>query len=306
VRVQIILNPQANHGRAIALRDQLLSWGKQYGGLDVVLSTAPGHARQLAEEAVLAGYELVAAAGGDGTVHEVVNGLVHGGRSQATLGVIPIGSGNDFAYGLALLTDPRSALDRLFNGRPRTIDLARIEDDKGRYELVNNAIGIGFDAMVTIQSLSITWVHGFAMYTLAALRTILLHYDMPHLVLRYDDQEVEQDVLLLAAGIGPRAGGGFYLTPHAVYDDNLLDSCTVSPVSRLTMLWMLPKVMRGTHITSRHVTMRRSSYIEVLSDRPLPIHVDGEIFAYPHDAVRRVTINSLPQALRVMVDAPPG
>lgn len=302
MRARVILNPWADHGRAARLANSIEGWGNSFGGqIDIVLTTEPGHARTLAEEAVDQGYDVVAAAGGDGTVHEVVNGLVQGDKAQIPLGVIPLGSGNDFAHGSNLMKDPKTAVERLFLGQKRLIDLARVEDDHGRCVLANNGIGIGFDATVTIQSQTITRIHGFAMYTLATLRTIAFYYRTPHMVVHFDDQRVEQDVLLMAIGVGRRVGGGFYLTPDAQQDDNMLDSCTVNPVGRLTMIWMLPQVMRGTHISSKHVTMRRNHSIQVLSkDMPLPIHIDGEIFAYPRDDVRRVTITSLPAALPVI------
>jgi diacylglycerol kinase (ATP) len=290
----------ANHGRAWAMSDKIVAWCSKYEQVELVKSEEPGHARVLAESAVEQGIELVIAAGGDGTVHEVVNGIVHGSKSGAHLGVIPIGSGNDFAWGAGLLNDPELAVHQIFNGQPRSLDLARIEDDKGRYVLANNSIGLGLDATVVIQSQTITRIHGFAMYTLAALRTIAFYFETPHLEVHFDDERVTQRTLLLAIGIGPRAGGGFFLTPDAINTDNMLDSCTVNPVSRLTMFWMLPKVMRGTHVSSKHVVMRRSEYIDVRSNRPLPIHVDGEIFAYPDNNIRRVTVTSLPAALSVV------
>lgn len=300
MRIRVILNPWADRGRAGALVDKLSEWSRPFGSLDVVLTAEPGHAKTLAAQAANDGFEMVVAAGGDGTIHEVVNGMVRGGRSDTTLGVIPIGSGNDFAYALGLPTDPQEAVKRLFTGRRRLIDLARIEDDKGRYAIVDNGIGIGFDATIGIESRNITRIHGFAMYTLATLRTIAFYFQTPHLTLRFDDQPVTQEALLLAVGVGPRAGGGFLLTPNASHDDNLLDSCLVNPVGRLTMLGLLPKVMKGTHVTSKHVSNRRNRYIDIKSNMPLPIHTDGEIFAYPRDDVRRVTITSLPQAINVI------
>ncbi|MDX1615729.1 MAG: diacylglycerol kinase family protein, partial [Candidatus Promineifilaceae bacterium] len=202
----IILNPAADHGRARKLTKQLLTWGSRYADLDLWLTERRGHERTLAERAVEAGYELIIAAGGDGTVHHVVNGLVHGGKPRATLGIIPIGSGNDFAYGLNLLAKPEIALQTIFTGERRLVDLARLEDDRGLYKIVTNSIGIGFDATVTIESQNITRVHGFAMYTLAALRTIALYFQTPRLQINFDDELIIQQALLLAIGLGPRAG----------------------------------------------------------------------------------------------------
>jgi len=303
MRIRVIFNPMANHGQSRHLMEKIESLGNAYGHLDVVATEYPGHATELTRAAMDEGLEIVAAAGGDGTVHELVNALVQDGRSPAALGIIPLGSGNDFAFGMNLYDDLETAVKRLFTGQPRLIDVIKIEDDHGRSQFVNNGLGIGFDAMINIQSRLITRVHGFTMYALATLRTIALYYQTPHLKMRFDDLDIEQDALFISVGNGPRIGGGYHLTPDAQVDDGWLDSCTVNPVGRTTMLYMLPKVMRGTHVTSRHVTMRRSQAIEITSDLALPIHVDGEIFAYPEDDVHQIKMSILPALLPVVSDS---
>jgi YegS/Rv2252/BmrU family lipid kinase len=300
MRVKVILNPWADRGRGIQRKEIIARLGQQHGDLDVVVTKRPKQAQDLALLAADEGYDVVAAAGGDGTIHEVVNGLV-ASQSEAKLGVLPIGSGNDFAYALGISNDLTTAVPRLFTGTPKTIDLARIEDAKGRYQIVDNNIGIGFDAMVVVQTQSITRVHGFLMYFIAVLRTIAFYYQTPHLEMRFDEEQASQETLFLAIGLGNRHGGGFFLTPDARHDDNLIDSCLVNPIGRLTMLGMLQQAMKGTHIRSRHVTMRQSQHISLRANMPLPIHVDGEMFAYPQDDVRHVTITSLPAALQVIV-----
>ena len=330
MRVKVILNPAADRGRAIRLREDLVRAAAAYGPLDVALTAGEGSAVKLAAEAAAGGYDVVAAAGGDGTVNEVANGLLQKAPDRpAALGLVPIGSGNDYAYGMGLLDPPDIAIRRLFSGERRPVDVARIEDDRGQGRIVCNAIGIGFDAAVAIESLKIKRVYGFAAYLLAALRSLAFRFHTPELQLRFEgevhrpagndglvnreavnhtgvdqelvDQElVQQKALLLAVGIGPRVGGGFRLTPEASFSDGLLDSCLARPMSRATMVAMLVRAMGGTHVTSSLVEMRRSRAIELVSDRPLPIHVDGEIFATVDDKVRRVTITSLPQALSVV------
>lgn len=300
MRAKVIFNPAADHGRAIQLEEPILNWCRAYGQIDLVRTERNGHAFELAREAASQSYDIIISAGGDGTAHEIINGLVQGSQSPVKLGLIPLGSGNDYSFGLKLADDPQLAIKHIFTGDPRAIDLARVENESGLSELACNGIGIGFDATITIQSQMITRVHGFAMYMLATLRTIALYYQTPTLQVYFDDLRVEQKALLLAIGIGPRIGGGFFLTPDALFDDALLDSCLVDPVGRATMLRLLPNVMRGTHVKSRHVTMRRSHTIRIVSDMPLPIHIDGEIFAYPDDNIRSFTVTSLPAALQIM------
>lgn len=301
MRVKIILNPWSDQRRAVQRKEQIETLTRLYGRADIVLTERPGHAADLARQAADEGYDLVVAAGGDGTVHEVVNGLIRGGKADVAFGVIPIGSGNDFAFGLGIPLEIEAAVARLYAGSQRVIDLARIEDDQGRYEVFDNNFGFGFDAIVVIRSEAITRVYGFLMYFLAVLQTIALYYETPQVEIWFDDEKVTQKTLFLAMGIGPRGGGGFFLTPDAVYDDDLIDSCLVNPIGRLTMLGMLGQAIKGTHIHSKHVTMRKNKRIVVKSNMPMPIHIDGEMFSYPKDNVRQVTITSLPAAIRVIV-----
>ncbi|GMQ78085.1 MAG: diacylglycerol kinase family lipid kinase [Anaerolineae bacterium] len=301
MKTTLIINPKANHGQAAQVTDTIISLVKDYINPEVIMTEGPGHAVEVARNAVDQGVELLVSVGGDGTVHEIVNGMVVGGITDTTLGVVPIGSGNDLAFGLGISNDINKAVSIIFKGKKRRIDLARIEDDRGRFEVVTNGIGIGFDATITIQSRTITRVHGFTMYLLAVLRTIALYFQAPKVRILFDDERIEQNILLLAIGLGRRVGGGFFLTPDANHEDDLLDSCTIDPVSRYTMLALLPRVMRGTHTTSKFVKMRRSHLIDIKSESPLPVHVDGEIFAFPDDDVRQLTVTSLAKALPIMV-----
>ena len=239
MRVKVVMNPWSDQKRAIQNKDRIQALLQQRSDAHIVLTEYPGHATKLARQATDEGFDLVVAAGGDGTVHEVVNGLVRGGKAGATLGVIPIGSGNDFAYGLGIPLEMEAALDRLFSGQPRLIDLARIEDDHGRFEIFDNNFGLGFDAVVVIRTEAITRVYGFLMYFLAVLQTIALYYETPQMEIWFDDEKVSQKALFLSMGIGPRHGGGFFLTPDAVFDDDLIDSCLVNPIGRIIMLGML-------------------------------------------------------------------
>lgn len=310
MRVKVILNPAADRGRAICLREDLVRSAGTLGALDIVLTAGAGSAAEIAAEAASEGYDVVAAAGGDGTANEVANGLLQGAPdAPPALGLVPIGSGNDYAYGLGLLDPPDVAVGRLFTGKRRLVDVARIEDAGGRGRIACNAIGIGFDAAVAIESLKIKRLYGFPAYLLAAVRSLAFRFHAPELQLQFDGEggqratnheTVRQKALLLAVGIGPRVGGGFRLTPEASFDDGMLDSCLARPMSRVLMVAMLVRAMRGTHVTSPLVEMRRDRAIELVADRPLPIHVDGEIFATVDDQVRRVTITSLPQALPIV------
>lgn len=301
MRVKVIINPKSGEGRVREQKDMITRLGQRFGDLEIFATERPGHATGLAANAAAEGYDLVIAAGGDGTAHEVINGLVQGDQAVLPLGIVPIGSGNDMAYSLGISKNPEEAVERIFTGTPKTLDLGRIIDDRGLTKVFHNNLGIGFDAIVVMRTETITRLHGFPMYLTAVLQTILFYFQTPYLEIRFDDEMVNQRALFLYVGIGPRGGGGFLLTPDAQRDDDRLDSCLVNPVSRLTMLYMLTRVMKGTHVTSPHVSMRQNRRIVVRSSTPMPLYLDGEMFAYPRDNVRQVSITSLPAAIDVMV-----
>lgn len=301
VRAKLIMNPQSGEGKAGRMFGEIAATVAGQGQVDLVMTERPQHATELAAAAAGEGYELVVAVGGDGTVHEVVNGLMAGPASPLPLAIIPLGSGNDFAYALGVPEDPIEAAKQLFNGRLRTVDLATVSDEYGRCEYWTNNLGIGFDAEVVIRTKAMPNLTGFVLYLVAVFQTIAFHYDSPVLDIQTDNGRVQQPALFLTLGNGCRHGGGFLITPDAVVDDGLIDSCLVDTVSRLTMLQMLGSAIKGTHVTSEHVTMGRSGRLHIRSATPLPIHIDGEMFAYPENDVHDVTVEVLPLALSVMV-----
>lgn len=295
----VVMNPWANRGGAKKQRALLQTLCKD-SGIELVFTERIGHAREIAYEAAETGYELVVAAGGDGTVHEVVNGLYEA-DGAAALGVVPMGSGNDLAFALGIPSRLNEAIDRLRNGKPTPIDLARITDDNGRYRIVDNNIGIGLDAQVVIVSEAIKRIGGFLLYLIATLKTMLYHYIPYRLIADFDDEQFEEDALFVAFGVGPRGGGGFLFNPAANHFDNKIDACIVEMLPRLTALRLMPTTLNGRHIHAKYVTLRQSQTVTIRCDKAMPIHVDGEVFARPEDEVRAVTIQSLPGAIRVML-----
>ncbi len=303
----LILNPNADVGNAWRRIADLRALAEQAAAdhgyrLDWAGTVYPTHASQLAAQAAARGHDLVIAIGGDGTVHEVVNGLMQlpeGERPR--LGVVPLGSGNDFAFGVGAPSEPHKALVRAFSGIPRRVDLGVLEDEHGRREFFANTLGIGFDAVVTIRSHSLPVVRGFAMYLVAVLQTILLNHHPIRFRFRADNEEWEHHLLMLVFGNGKREGGGFLVTPHAEIDDGLLHYAALKRVSRLQFLSLLPAVMKGQHTSSPHVRTGKGKNFTLEADRPLYIHADGEIFAGFGTNVRRLRIGVAPQALEVVV-----
>jgi diacylglycerol kinase (ATP) len=302
-KIRMIYNPEANRGTSYQMVGDLHQLSGEWGGADWIGTDYPGHATELSEAACQAGYETIVALGGDGTVHEVVNGIMKVDPSRRPkLGVVPIGSGNDFSKGAGIPLDPIAAIRKIFqDGRERPIDIGSIQDDHGRLEYWCNALGIGFDAAITIQSRTIPWLHGFLMYLAGTLRTIILKFEKPCLEIDLDGEKRSGRFIMLTIGNGVCEGGGFRTTPDAIMDDGWLDYLLVDPVSRLRMIRLIPEVMRGTQGRFPEAHMGRLKHLQLTSDIALPIQNDGEMFAPYAADVRRVEIAILPKAVKVIV-----
>lgn len=283
-----IVNPTSGRGRGRAVAASLSGLLARRGLVGRVLETSgPGDATRLAREASRVA-RLVVAVGGDGTAHEVVNGLAGTGT---TFGLVPVGSGNDLAMALGVPASVEGALDVLARDRRTRIDLGRFDD-----RWFANSLGLGFEAQVTIESRRIRRLRGFAIY-LWAVAKAMRHLRCPDLVVRTDSATFEGRRLLVSVGNGPRVGGGFLLTPDAKPNDGLLDVCLVDAMSRLQVLQTLPHALDGSHVANAAVTMFRTRTLSIESKEGFPFHADGEVV----DAERRsLSIEIRPSALEVI------
>ena len=300
--IKLIINPNADLGRAWRLGEDLNRVVAEFGGADWSGTVYPTHATQLAMQAADEGYETVVSIGGDGTTHEIINGLMKiPAERRPRLGIVPVGTGNDFAHSVGVPTRPEIAMRQVFSGTPKKVDLAVVVDEHGRQEYWDNTFGIGFDATVTLRSRRVPVLRGFFVYLVSVIQTIVLNYDAAHLKVQTDNESWEDDILMLVMCNGPREGGGFHVAPEAVNNDGLLDYAAITKVSRLMMFRLIPEVMKGTHGRFKQVRMNRFRQMKVESDRPLFIHIDGEIYAGFGSNVRQLSIEMLPGALEVMV-----
>jgi diacylglycerol kinase (ATP) len=300
---QLIFNPMADHGRSGQKASDLRAMVDELGGADWRGTEYPAHATEIAAQAADQGYTTVAALGGDGTVHEVINGLMRiPAERRPRLGLVPIGSGNDFAGGsqLADTENMQIAMRQVFSTKERAVDVAVIRDGAGRSEYFDNTAGIGFDAAINIRSRKIQLIHGFMMYLTATLQSIAMNFDAPHMRVTYDGGTLDQPIMMLTVGNGPREGGGFITTPGSKVDDGSLEFVYIGPVSQIRMLQLLPKFMSATHLREPDVHLLSTTKLTIESDRALPIHIDGELFA-PYEAnVRHVEIEIIPGAIRLV------
>ena len=298
-KAKIILNPMADMGNAWRVARDLRSITVEHGNVDWSGTVYPGHAIELAKGSE--GYDMIIAMGGDGTVHEVVNGLMQiPAERRPTLGVVPVGSGNDFAHGIGASKNSNQALTRALTGEASTVDLGVMTDEHGRKEYFDNTLGIGFGAIVTIRSHRLPLLRGFLMYLTAVIQTIIVDHNPIQMQIQTDDQLWEQSVIYLVLCNGPREGGGFLIAPDAKIDDGILDYAMIQNVSRPMMFRIVPEVMKGTHGRFKQVRLGKCRKFTLSANRPLYIHADGEIFSGPGTDIRKVSLEILPNALHVV------
>lgn len=239
----------------------------------------------------------VVAVGGDGTVSEVARGLVGG---QAMMGVVPVGSGNDFARMLGLSGQLATALEQLASARASDCDVgqAMIEHDDGtttRHQFVNS-LGLGFEAVVADSAAQARVFSGFWRYLAAALRH-LPFYRSPAMTLRYENTVIAEPQFLVAIGNGRWAGGGFMLTPNAVLDDGWLELTRAEALPLWRLLTILPRVFGGRHLECAGVHADKVQAISIDCPDGCMVHADGEVIARMACQIR---VELLPAALRVL------
>ncbi|MBT3241415.1 MAG: diacylglycerol kinase family lipid kinase [Chloroflexi bacterium] len=303
-RIKLILNPNADMGNAWKKAADLRYIAESYGEVSWAGTVFPTHAKELAHQAALEGYDLVIAVGGDGTAHEVINGLMEvPEKKRPKFSIVPLGSGNDYAANLGLPKKPEEALMAILTGKTKKFDLALIEDETGRQEYWDNTINIGFGGNVTIFSHNLPILRGFMMYLVAVIQTILMRYDVLDVKITIDDDKVWQNQsMMICLCNGPREGGGFITAPGAELDDGDLNYSFLGKVSRLMMFRMIPEFMNGTQEKfEKIVHPGKFKKMVIESKQPLILHTDGEVFAGLSHDVHMLKVEVLPDAIEVVV-----
>jgi diacylglycerol kinase family enzyme len=288
--VCVIFNPRSGRGRAGRRLQRLrAAWD---GRAEFRPTERPGHGADLAKAAATEGFAMVAAAGGDGTVHEVANGLLDAARPEVVFAVVPIGSANDYARSLA--------------PGEQVVDVGTVVDGTGRQQHFVCCLGLGLNGCVTLESRKIKRLQGVALYGLATLRALWYHYACPPLTLTVDDQPPVTVPTLMLSVLLARGEGGFVMAPEAKLDDGLFDYVHAGGLSRCEVLRLLPRLaLAGPPKDYPKVRQGRCSRIVLRSPAPLTVHIDGEFFALPEDGVQELEIRLQPRALRVQLVQPP-
>jgi len=274
VTTAIIYNPVAGRGKARATVDAVVDEARRhFDGIEVLPTEAPGDGVRRGRQAVEQGFERIIVVGGDGTVHEVANGILKSGSAhRPLLSVVPEGTGNDFAKLIG--TDrlgPREAVRRLARGTPARFDVG---EAWGEYFV--NTLGLGLDAEVTMHLRSVKRLRGTLAYGKALLGALRTYRDIS-LEVEVGTERFEGEWLMVAVGMGAVEGGGFHLMPGARPDDGLLDICAIRPTPLWKLLLLIPKVMMGTHGGRSECWMGRATAVTLRGKAPLTIHSDGEL-----------------------------
>ncbi|HEY32948.1 MAG TPA: diacylglycerol kinase family lipid kinase [Dehalococcoidia bacterium] len=301
LRARLIVNPVAGAGRTRKkwpqIRDLLKSIGLNF---EHDFTEAPRHAVELAKSAVQKGYETVVSVGGDGTINEVVNGLHDSGTLQdVSLGIISTGTGSDYIRTIGIPRRYEDACKRLLEPNKVLVDLGVVEyKDNGQMaeRLFVNFAGLGFDAeVVRATTLKYKALGGLPAYLLGLLTTLLC-YRNREITLKVDGEVVSKKVCATVMSNGKYGGGSMFVAPDADLTDGYFDVLTIGDLSKPDLLWSLPRIYKGTHLTHPKVTMQRGREVEIESSQTLLIQADGELLG---EAPARFRV--IPAALNVLV-----
>ncbi len=276
-RARLILNPSAGTDTAAAQADAISRRLRtRYDTLEVVLTIEAGDASRAAEQAVRDGCTHLFVGGGDGTLNEAINGVavVRGALETMTFGVVPLGTGNDFATALGLPVDVDEALTLLLDGSPRSVDLGMVN---GR--LFANISGGGFFAEVSdAVTPQMKTVAGRLAYLIGGTQ-VLLDFSPLRTSVDVDAGRTAFDTTLYAFAVcnSRTFGGGNLIAPHAIVDDGRLDVCVIDAMSTLEFVTLLRAVGRGTHVEDPRVRYFRAASVTFTFDDPVSINTDGEV-----------------------------
>jgi len=289
VHAHVVLNPAAARGRAGEREAELREALEDAGFKPTIERTQrPGDGTELARAAIADGAEFVMAAGGDGTVNDVAQPLV---GTETALGVLPMGSGNDYARVLSIPGDLRSAAKVLAQHHVRAADVG----DVGTHYYLNS-LGMGIEGQIAQDYRNMRLLKGEVGYLSATLFEIV-RFRPFRAEVRGEGWQHEAKLLSVSVMNGPHAGGGFCLAPRAAIDDGQLDIALLGHYPRLVRFWVLPQTRDGSYLKRSRVRSRKADRITISADRALPVHMDGELLPSP---VSELEIRLRPRALHVL------
>jgi diacylglycerol kinase (ATP) len=290
-RVALLVNPTSGKGRGAREGAQAADRLREHGvTVELMVGSDGAEATGLARAAVERGYDAVVAVGGDGMLHLVLQAVA---GTATPLGVVPAGSGNDFARLLGLAPhDPVAAADVIAGGLLRTVDAARVGE-----RWYAGVLSSGFDSNVNERANRMRWPKGASRYNVAILAELRVFQAVAFAV-HLDDERLDCEAMLVAVGNGTSYGGGMQVCPAAQVDDGLLSVTVLGKLSKVEFLRVFPRVYKGTHVEHPAITVHAAKSVR-LEAAGVVAYADGE-----YVAPLPVQVDCVPGALTVLV--PPG
>jgi len=282
MRFLVIVNPISGRGYAEKIIPEIEAKMQNLGlEFDLVRTKRPWHAADIAEKAVKDGYDVIVTASGDGTANEAINGMMRAraaGFNNTAFAILPVGTGNDMAYGLGMRGSLEESITALAQNYRKKIDIGLVKGGDypdGRY--FANGVGIGFDAVVGFVAVEIRWARGLLAYLIAVIQTIFIYYKSPTVEISYNATSYTQPSLMVSIMNGQRMGGGFYMAPQGNPGDGHFDLCIASEASRPRIFGLIPHFLKGTQASQPEIITGRTDKIAIKAVKGvLPAHCDGE------------------------------
>ncbi|HUV14554.1 MAG TPA: diacylglycerol kinase family protein [Acidobacteriota bacterium] len=275
----IIANPIAGRGDGREYLNQIKGLAQERGvNLEVLVTRYPGHAGELAQRVAAEGTQILIVLGGDGTISEVVNGIA---GSDVTIGIISVGTGNDFARSLQLpVRNPRKAWEVIQTGITTQLDLGECD---GKYFI--SSYGVGFPVEAIKATSRIVFFKGSIAFFLGVLKA-LWRMQSVRVQIEIDESSIETDCAFVLVQNTPYLGGGLRVAPRALLDDGLLDVVVVEALGRLDVLANLPRVYRGRHEKHPRFSAFKAKKVIISSREKLQTMCDGELGGYTPSSIR--------------------
>lgn len=286
-----IINPEAGKKQGPNLKGYIK---RNYSNAIILLTQYSNHASELAQK-YAAPDTILYAVGGDGTLNEVVNGVIASDYAMETMiASVPFGSGNDFIKGLTDIKDPMLLLEKYKRKKTKLIDVGLINGKS-----FVNISSVGFDAEIVLNAKKykqLPLISAQLAYLISVFTTLLQLKEYKVTVSIDDGQETETGILFLTMANGTYYGGGMKAAPNAIIDDGLLDFCLVDKVKRREVPFLLPQFIKGKHEHLKMIHMSRGKTMTITSSKPLPLNLDGEVILS-----KQIQITLKNRAIRVLI-----
>lgn len=255
---------------------------------DIRFTNKSKEAEFMASLAIIEGFDRIVSVGGDGTVYEILNGMV---GKNAVLGVIPAGTGNDFSRSIGIERDVYKALDTIIFGDIKNIDCGLAN---GRYFI--NVAGLGIDTEILREVQNVKpYLSGKWAYLAGVFKTLFkFKYKQVKLIL--DKKVYNKEILLMAFANGRYYGGGMKISPDSDLEDGYIDICIIHKISKWRILGLFPTIFYGKHINVREVTLHKAKHIVLKSHDPLEINLDGDLVG-----TTPLSLEVVPKAIKILV-----